>query len=55
MPAMSHHFLVLVQQGGTAPAMGGFGYGSGLILLVVVAVIVGFVVLALFRAGGRRR
>ena len=47
------HAIALIKRGGTTPEIGGFGHGSGLILMIVAAVMVGFVFVALFRAGRR--
>ena len=54
MPATPVFALALVQTGGTTPARGGFGYGAGLTLVILVAMIVGLVLIGLFRAGRRR-
>ncbi|HUA99994.1 MAG TPA: hypothetical protein VMA34_16795 [Terracidiphilus sp.] len=54
MPALPVLALALVQTGGTTPARGRFGYGAGLILVVVVAMIVGLVLIGLIRAGQKR-
>ncbi|HEX8713275.1 MAG TPA: hypothetical protein VF730_15445 [Terracidiphilus sp.] len=46
--------MLWLQTGGSSPAMTGFWYGAGRILFVVLAILVGFVLLALLRAGKRR-
>lgn len=46
--------LVWLQTGGSGPAMTGFWFGAGRIVAVVLAVLVGFVFVALVRAGRRR-
>ena len=55
MPAISVFALTLMQTGGTTPARGGFGHGTGLAIVIVVALIVGLVLLAIILAGRRRR
>ncbi|MGH9606192.1 MAG: hypothetical protein ACRD3N_10905 [Terracidiphilus sp.] len=54
MAALSLSFLALARTGGTTPAKGGFGYGAGLILVILVTLVVGLVLIALIRAGRRR-
>ncbi len=47
--------LMLAQTGGSSPAMSGFWYGAGRVVAILLAVLVGGVLLALFRARGRGR
>jgi hypothetical protein len=47
--------LVLLQKGGTTPAVGGFGYGAGLAIVIMLLVIAGYVFVAIIRGGRRRR
>jgi hypothetical protein len=54
MPIHLSYALAMMQTGGTIPARGGFGYGAGLAVVILVAFIVGLVLLALIRAGQRR-
>lgn len=52
--SLFHFLLVWLQTGGSSPAMTGFWYGAGRIVAVVLAILVGFVLIALVRAGRRR-
>lgn len=47
--------LAMLQKGGTTPAIGGFGYGAGLAIVIMLAVIGGLVFAAIIFAGRRRR
>lgn len=47
--------LELAQAGGSSTGMSGFWYGAGRVLAIVLAVLVGAVALALWRAGRGRK
>ena len=55
MFALSLCALAFMQKGGTTPAIGGFGYGAGLAIVIMLAVIGGFVFVAIIIAGRRKR